>query len=242
MGLIISSLVKVDHLCGKSKTTFTGKHVIISGSPLLPVIVPQRPILARWETTTSRWVALASSGRFPQEQGASGVQVRGRIGGKGSAGPGEGSGGDEEADEEEKQKEDTSYCFDDEDATTKNQDGVCLTTVRRLRQARNEVGISRPARSRDYSGEKLERDLSGARGYRGRLSPLIDSSLALFRRTSASLQLPCGRGCRAQNRQYLSPGGRKNNRQARIGVFPCPAGRDSPIMSANDGESRSRQP
>ena len=41
---------------------------------------------------------------------------------------------------------------------------------------RLKVGTSRPTRSRDFASAKLERDLSGARGYRGRLSPLIDGA------------------------------------------------------------------
>ena len=38
----------------------------------------------------------------------------------------------------------------------------------------HQVGTSRPTRSRDFAQAKLERDSSGAGGYRGRLSPLID--------------------------------------------------------------------
>jgi hypothetical protein len=59
---------------------------------------------------------------------ATGAQGCGYLGGKGLAGPGEGSGGDE--------KEGRRMRRHPVGTTTKTQDGVCLTTVRRLRRRR----------------------------------------------------------------------------------------------------------
>ena len=88
-----------------------------------PLSVPSNSFCRRrrqgWCRTSNKMLVRP----HPAAPGAAGVQVRGRIGGKGSAGPGEVCG------------------------AAKTQDGVCLTTVRRLRQEaakKEELAVQQP--------------------------------------------------------------------------------------------------